>query len=159
MKLYVLILGLFLSYLSGTAQYNQKKYPVMVSLKDGSSIEAVHFGQLKCGTDSWIDNSIILRGNIRNNHTEMDDWNKVAKLVLEGFNQEPVSTVGNEKASIRVFKKNGVAVTLEEAELVMSCYGVGDKYNQIVVQTINPLTDELEETSIDIKDIQSINFR
>ena len=80
-------------------------------------------------------------------------------MQLQGFTKPPVASVGNEKGTITFTRKDGVTVTLDNAELLLSCYGAGDKYNQIKVQLINPLTDKLIETTVDVKDIKMINFK
>ena len=67
--------------------------------------------------------------------------------------------MGNEKGVLRISKKDGVSVTLEEAELVMSCYAPGDKYNELVVQIFNPLTNQAAERSVETRNIQSIIFK
>ena len=156
MKIRNLLFGILL--VACTTAFAQKT-PVMIIMKDGSTHEGVHFGQLKCGKDSYRDNFIILKGIYNGNTQEIKDYSKISKLVLEGFTQPPVASVGNQKGTVRVFKKDGLSVTLTEAELIMSCYATGDLYNQIVIQSINPLTDKVEEVTLDIKDIQSINFR
>ena len=137
--------------------YSQKT-PVRIIMKDGETQKGVHFGQLKCGKDSYRDNYIMLKGTYNGNSQEITDYSNIAKIVLEGYSLPPAMSVGNEKATLRIYKKDGLMVTLTEAELVMSCYAAGDLYNQIVIQAINPLTEKVEEVTLDVKDIQSINF-
>ncbi|MBN1115713.1 MAG: hypothetical protein JXA77_00790 [Bacteroidales bacterium] len=137
-----------------------KDVPVQINLKDGGSIEAVHFGQLKCGTQSsFLNNFVIIRGMFLDNVTEIKDYADIEKLILEGFNADPVNSIGNEKSTIYVQKKNGKTFTLENAEITLSCYGVGDKYNQLIVQIENPITEQRGETVIDVKNIHSIIFK
>jgi hypothetical protein len=156
MKIRNLLFGILL--IASTTAFAQKT-PVMIIMKDGSTHEGVHFGQLKCGKDSYRDNFIMLKGVYNGNTQEIKEYSKISKLVLEGFTQPPVASIGNQKGTVRVFKKDGISVTLTDAELIMSCYASGDLYNQIVIQSINPLTDKVEEVALDVKDIQSINFR
>jgi hypothetical protein len=78
--------------------------------------------------------------------------------MLNGFTAAPVVSAGNEKGNITVLKKNGVSVVLEEAELVMSCYNPKDRYNEIHVQIINPLTNEKTDVAIEMRKIESISF-
>ncbi len=156
MKMKNILFGVLLVF--SISVFSQKT-PVMIIMKDGKTHEGVHFGQLKCGKDSYRDNFIILKGIYNGNSQEIKDYRKISKLVLEGFSASPVASVGNQKGTIRVFRRDGVSVTLTEAELVMSCYAAGDLYNQIVIQSINPLTDAVEEVTLDMKDIQSVNFR
>jgi hypothetical protein len=137
----------------------QKDIPVQINLKDGTSLDAKHFGKLKCGKNSYSENFIYVRGKYQGSVTEIKDYSKIEKIVLEGFNAEPVSSVGNEKAVVRVYRKSGVSIALDEAEIFMTCYAAGDKYNQIVVQFINPVTDEAQEKEISTKDIQSVIFK
>lgn len=143
--------------LSLTAQ--QKDIPVQINLKDGTSLDAKHFGRLKCGKNIYSENYIYVRGKYLGSVTEIKDYSKIEKIVLEGFKAEPAASVGNEKAVVRVYKKNGVSIALEEAEVFMTCYAVGDKYNQLVVQFINPITDEAQEKVFKTKDIQSVIFK
>ena len=140
-----------LTLILGLSAYGQThKQPVVINLKDGKSIDAIHFGQLKCDKEIYADNYIIIRGKY---------MGAVTEIVPEGYSEAPESSVGNEKGTLRIFKKDGVSVTLEEAELVMSCYGPGDKYNEIVVQILNPLTNQPTEQTIETRNIQSIIFK
>jgi hypothetical protein len=134
--------------------------PVQINLKDGGNIDAKHFGQLKCGSQSSLmENYIIVRGKFMGNPTEIKNYKDVEKIILEGFSAEPKASSGNEKGTIYVTKRNGKTFTIDEAEIVLSCYGVGDKYNQLIVQINNPLTDQVGETSIATKNISSIIFK
>ncbi len=135
------------------------KQPVLITLKNGESLEAIHFGQLKCGKEIYSNNYIIMRGKYMDSVTEIKDYSEIEKIVPEGYSEGPVASVGNEQGSLRIIKKNGVSVTLEEAELVMSCYGPGDKYNELVVQIMNPLTNQPSEQSVEVRNIQSIIFK
>lgn len=135
------------------------KVPVIVNLKDGKSVDAIHFGQLKCGKETYSDNYMIIRGKYMGAVTEMKDFKELARIVFEGYTADPAVSVGNEKGTLIIHKKNGVSVTLEEAELAMSCYGAGDKFNVLVVQILNPLTNEPSEQSFETKNIQSIVFK
>ena len=149
-----------LTLILGLSAYGQThKQPVVINLKDGKSIDAIHFGQLKCDKEIYADNYIIIRGKYMGAVTEMKNFSEIEKIVPEGYSEAPASSVGNEKGTLRIFKKDGVSVTLEEAELVMSCYGPGDKYNEIVVQILNPLTNQPAEQTIETRNIQSIIFK
>ncbi len=134
--------------------------PVQINLKDGGSIDAKHFGQLQCGSQSrLIENYIMIRGKYMDNLTEIRDYGDIEKIILEGFTAEPKASTGNEKGTVYITKKNGKTFTLEEAEIVLSCYGVGDKYNEIIVQIENPLTEQIGESVIATKNINSIIFK
>lgn len=135
------------------------KVPVVINLKDGKSIDAIHFGQLKCGKETYSDNYMIIRGKYMGAVTEIKDFKEFEKIVLEGYSAAPVASVGNEKGTLIIRKKDGVSVTLEDAELVMSCYGHGDMYNVIVVQIFNPLTNQASEQAVETRNIQSIVFK
>lgn len=135
------------------------KVPVVINLKDGKSIEAIHFGQLKCGKETNGDNYMIIRGKYMGAVTEIKDFKEFDKIVLEGYSAAPVASVGNEKGTLIIRKKDGVSVTLEDAELVMSCYSHGDMYNVIVVQIFNPLTNQASEQAVETRNIQSIVFK
>jgi hypothetical protein len=57
-----------------------------------------------------------------------------------------------------VVKKSGVNVVLDEAELVMSCFGPSDRYNEIHVQILNPLTNKLVDMALEMNQIESVSF-
>ena len=135
------------------------KQPVLINLKNGESIDAIHFGQLKCGKEIYGNNYIIIRGKYMDAVTEIKDYSEIEKIVPEGYTEKPVASVGNQHGTLKIYKKNGVSVTLNDAELVMSCYGPGDKYNELIVQIMNPLTNQASEQSIEVKEIQSIIFK
>ncbi len=135
------------------------KQPVLIITKDGKSIDAIHFGQLKCGKEIYSDNYIIIRGKYMGAVTEIKDYSQFERIVPEGYSEAPAASVGNEKGTLRIYRKDGVSVTLEEAELAMSCYGPGDNYNEIIVQIMNPLTNQPSEQSVEVRNIQSIIFK
>jgi hypothetical protein len=150
-----LILFAFLTFsLSG-----QNLVPALIKLKDGGHVDVYHFGQLECNKTRYFDSYIMLKGRYENIPTEIKDYNTISKMVLIGFEDPPVASVGNEKARITVYKRNGVIVDLVEAELFLSCYGVDEKYNQIKVQIMNPLTEKIVERTINVRDIDSIIFK
>lgn len=148
---------LLMVIVSANAQHN--KQAVVITLKNGSTLDVYHFGQLQCGKDVYSDDYIITRGKFMDAVTEIKDYKEIEKIVLEGYTKEPVTTIGNEKGSLIIFKKDGRSVTLTDAELAMSCYGPGDKYNELIVQIINPLTNKPSEQPVKTKDIQSIVFK
>ncbi len=133
--------------------------PVQINLKNGDSFNAKHFGQLRCGSNNYGSGYILVRGKYLGALTEIKEYHDIDKLVLSGFSEGPEASKGNQKAEVIIYKSNGVSVELEETELVMSCYGVGDLYNQLIVQIQNPLTGKVDEKKVDVKDIQSIVFR
>lgn len=133
--------------------------PVTIKLNDGQTIEAKHFGQLDCSGTLFFDNYILIKGKYNDMVTELKDYSKVSKIEFIGFEKKPTPTGGNEKGQIVVTRKNGVRVALENANISLSCYGVEEQYNQLQVQTINPLTDETVETKVNVKDIQEIVFK
>lgn len=143
--------------LGSFAQTN--KQAVIVNLKSGETIDAIHFGQLKCGKEIYGENYIIVRGKFMNSTTEIKNYREIEKIVLEGFSVAPSASVDNQKGTLRILKKDGVSVSLEDAELVMSCYAHGDMYNEIVVQIMNPLTNRPSEFTIETRNIQSIIFK
>jgi hypothetical protein len=102
---------------------------------------------------------MIIRGKFMGAVTEIKDFKEFEKIVLQGYKAAPVASVGNEKGTLIIHKKDGVSVTLEDAELVMSCYGHGDMYNVIVVQIFNPLTNQASEQAVKTQNIQSIVFK
>jgi len=141
-----------------TATFGQSPVKATIHLKDGKTVNAVHFGKLNCESNHYSPTFTILRGKYNGNHTEINDYKDISKLVLNGFISQPVASVGNQKGSITVIKKSGVSVSLEEAELVMSCFGPADRYNEIHVQIINPLTEKTVDMAIGMNKIESINF-
>ena len=154
-KFFALLAVLVFSF-SFTVKANQ---PAIIYLKDGGSIEVQHFGQLKCGNKSYSNNFVLIRGKYLGSPTEIKDFSTVEKIILEGFTQAPAASTGNEKSVVRIFKKNGVSVALEDAEVTLSCYGPGDLYNQIVVQIYNPITEKNMEKVIETRSIQSVVFK
>ncbi len=139
--------------------YSQDTQPAIIKLKDGKNVDVYHFGQLECNKSRYFDSYIMLKGRYENIPTEMKDYTTVSKMILVGFDDPPVASIGNEKASITVYKRNGIVVELVDAELQLSCYGADEKYNQIKVQILNPLTEEVVDRKIDVKDIDSIIFK
>ena len=137
----------------------QTNVPVQINLKNGESFNAIHFGQLKCGTSNFIENYILIRGKYIGSVTELKEYGDIEKIVFSGYSAEAAASVGNEKGTVIIYKKNGVSVELTDSEIIMSCYGVGDLYNQIIVQMENPLTNKPAEKAIATKDIQSVIFR
>jgi hypothetical protein len=137
----------------------QKLQPVLITLKDGTNIDVHHFGQLQCGKNVYSNDYVITRGKFMDAPTEIKDYKEIEKIVLEGYSKEPVTSIGNEKGTLRITKKDGRTVTLTDAELAMSCYAPGDKYNELIVQIINPLTDKPSEQPIETRKIQSIIFK
>ncbi len=153
--------GIILVFIAFSASIlaQKKNVPAVIKLKDGETLEIYHFGQLNCSSTEYFESYIMLKGLYNDSHTETKDYKDVNKLVLIGFKDDPVWSVGNQKGEITVYKKNGISVSLKEAELYMSCYGSVEKYNQIRVQMVNPLTDKLFEKAIPVNNIQSITFR
>ena len=137
----------------------QKTVPALIKLKDGNNVDVYHFGQLDCNKTRYFDSYIMLKGRYENIPTEIKDYSNVSKMVLIDFDDPPVASIGNEKSMITVYKRNGVVVDLVEAELFLSCYGVDEKYNQIKVQILNPLTEKVVERTINMRDIDSIIFK
>jgi hypothetical protein len=150
----IVIFSLFTFALTG-----QKNVPATIKMKDGSSIEIYHFGRLICESNRYAETYTTLRGKYNESPTEIKDYAEIKQLILEGFTKPPMRAAGNQKGVITAIRMNGVNVTLEEAELVMSCYGVDELFNQIKVQVINPLTDKPVEQIIEVREIASVNFK
>ena len=150
------IIGL-LCLVSSLAVYAQN-IPVQITLKDGRSMKAHHFGQVDCSGKTYFDNYILVKGKYNNLITELKDYSKVSRIELIDFDEPSKLTGDNEKGQIIVSKKNGVSVTLEDATITLSCYGIDEKINQLQFQMINPLTDKIDELKLDTKDIVSIEF-
>jgi hypothetical protein len=146
--------------LTGIISLSSGQSPVKatIHLKNGKVIDARHFGKMKCESNQFAGTFTILRGQFSGSHTEINDYKGIDKLILSGFTDPPVSSKGNQKGKITVVKKGGVNVVLDEAELVMSCFGPGDRYNEIHVQILNPLTDKLVDMAVEMNQIESITF-
>jgi hypothetical protein len=157
MKNQVIFLISFL--LCSIAAAGQKNIPGTIKLKDGSSIEMYHFGKLVCESNRYAETFTIVRGKYSQAPTEINSYADIKQLVLDGFSDPPMRAAGNQKGMITVVRKNGVSVQLEEAELVMSCYGPGELFNQIKIQIINPLTDKPVEKIVEVKEIVSVSFK
>jgi hypothetical protein len=136
----------------------QSPVKATIKLKDGKIIEAHHFGKLKCESNTYASTFTILKGKFHDSHTEISEYRDISKLELSGFTAAPAPSVGNQKGKITAVKKDGITVQLEEAELVMSCYSPSDRYNEIRVQIVNPLTNKKTDVAIAMKDIVSITF-
>jgi hypothetical protein len=156
MKKLLLVSALLIAVIANS--FSQSPVKATIRLKDGKVIEAYHFGKLKCESNAYAINSTILKGKFNNNHTEITDYKDISKLVLSGFTAGPVASVGNQKGKITVVKNNGVSVQLDDAELMMSCFNPADRYNEIHVQVINPLTEKKADVAIEMKNIESITF-
>jgi hypothetical protein len=155
-KPFIVLLGVILfSFLAS----GQKNVPVTITLKDGSRIEIYHFGKLVCESNQYAETFTHVRGKYSQSPTEISNYDDISQLILEGFTDPPMRAAGNQKGIITVVRKDGIKAQLEEAELVMSCYGAGELFNQIKVQILNPLTGKPAEQTIEIKDIVSISFK
>jgi hypothetical protein len=152
--LFSLILTLSLS-----AVAQEVEVPVQINLKDGTSFNAKHFGQLKCGKDMYVESYILIRGKYLGTMTEIKTYDDIQKIIFLDYKAEPNPSSGNEKGTVVITKKNGVSVDLKETEINMSCYSHGALYNQIVVQVENPLDGKVNEKTIATKDIESVVFR
>ncbi len=149
---------LILFALTATFAFSQSAVKATIRLKNGKTIEAHHFGKLVCESNRSAHNFTILRGKFHDTHTEISDYKDIAKLSFAGFTAAPAPSVGNQKGTINVLKKNGVSVALEQAELVMSCFSPADRYNEIHVQVLNPLTDEKTDVAVEMRNIESVTF-
>ena len=156
MKKITLVIFLFAGILTLCA--GQSPVKATIHLKNGKVIDVRHFGKAKCESNQYAGTFTILRGQYSGSHTEISDYKGIDKLILSGFTDPPVSSKGNQKGKITVVKKGGVNVILDEAELVMSCFGPSDRYNEIHVQILNPLTDKLVDMAVEMNQIESINF-
>jgi hypothetical protein len=137
----------------------QKNVPATITMKDGSKLEIYHFGKLICESNPYAETYTTLRGKYNESPTEIKNYADIKQLVLEGFVDPPMRAAGNQKGSITVIRNSGVSVALDEAELVMSCYGSDELFNQIKIQIINPLTDKPVEQTLEMKEIATITFK
>ena len=136
----------------------QSPVKATIHLKNGKVIEASHFGKLKCASGEYAGTFTILRGQYSGSHTQISDYKDISKIILSGFSDPPVASKGNQKGTITVLKKSGVSVVLDDAELVMSCFGPSDRYNEIHVQILNPLTEKSVDMAVEMNQIESISF-
>jgi hypothetical protein len=141
-----------------TLSSGQSPVKATIHLKNGKVIDARHFGKMKCESSQYTGTFTILRGLYSGSHTEISDYKDIDKLILSGFTDPPVSSKGNQKGKITVIKKGGMNVVLDDAELVMSCFGPSDRYNEIHVQIINPLTNKVVDMAVEMNQIESISF-
>jgi hypothetical protein len=154
----ILFYTFFLLAFHASTVFGQAPVKATIRLKDGKTIAVHHFGKLVCESNRYTETYTILRGKYSGSHTEISDYKDISKLILNGFTKPPVASVGNQKGSITVIRKDGVSVPLEEAELAMSCFGPADRYNEIHVQIINPLTEKPVDMAIETRNIESITF-
>jgi hypothetical protein len=155
-KLFIFLFGI--SLFSFTVS-GQKNVPATIKLKDGSTMEVYHFGKLSCESNQFADTYTHVRGKYSQSPTEIRNYDDISKLILEGFTDPPMRAAGNQKGLITVIRKDGIKATLEEAELVMSCYGSDELFNQIKVLILNPLTGKPAEQTIATRDIDSVTFK
>lgn len=136
----------------------QTDVPVKIILKSGEEIVAKHLGQLSCGNAQFVDSYVLIRGKYMGTPTEIKTYQDFKKIEFTGFVAEPAPSVGNEKATITFYRKDGITVELNEADISQSCYSSGDLFNQISIQLINPLNQKVYEQKIETRNIQSIYF-
>jgi hypothetical protein len=158
MKIKIILIGLITAFTIGINAQTPKT-PVLIMLKNGETINAIHFGPLKCGTNAYAETFILIRGKYMDNVTEIKNYTDIEKITLQGYKNGPESSVGNEKGTLIIYKKNGTSFKIDDAELALSCYGVGDKFNEIVVQIINPVSNQTVEHKIETRSIQSVVFK
>ena len=154
-----IVLTLTFSLFIGITCFSQTLVPVSIILKEGETVLARHFGQAECDGNQFYTGYIMLRGKYLDTMTEMKDYSSISKLELVGFTEAPAQSVGNQKGKIIVHKKSGLVVQLDDAELVVSCLGSDELYNQIKVQLINPITEKVVEKAIATNEISYIIFR
>jgi hypothetical protein len=152
------ILTIAIVLFASATLFAQKNIPCSIIFKEGETIMAHHFGQKDCNGNVYYTGYIMLKGKYMSQVTEIKEYTGIKRLDLIDFDKDPASSVGNQKGKIVVHKKNGISVTLEEAELILSCMGSDEMYNQIKVQVVNPLTDKIFEQAVDVKHIKSIVF-
>lgn len=140
------------------SMHGQSSVKAIISLKDGKKVDVYHFGKLICESNRYAATFTTLRGKYSGIFTEIADFSDISRLVFTGFTAGPVASRGNQKGSVTVIRKNGASVPLEEAELVMSCFNPSDRYNEIHVQIMNPLTDKVADLTVEMRNIESISF-
>ncbi len=136
----------------------QTDVPVKIILNTGDEIVAKHLGQLSCGNAQYVDSYVLIRGKYMGTPTEIKTYQDFKKIDFMGFKAEPAPSVGNEKATIIFYRKDGITVELNEAEISQSCYSTGDFFNQITIQMVNPLNQKVYEQKIETRNIRSIHF-
>ena len=159
MKLKLLLSITLITAMTAVLRSQTNNTPVEITLKTGETINAINFGKYKCGSDITEGSYTLIRGKYKGIVTEIKDYRQLEKIVPVGFTKEPVPSVGNQKGTLKIYKKNGVVVELDDAELVPSCFSVGDKYNQIAVEIMNPLTNQPVDQTVEVRNIQSIIFK
>jgi len=157
MKAGITVLVALLAATSGVIAQNN--VPAVIKLKDGNTIDVYHFGKLYCESNRYADTYTILRGRYYDSPTEISDYSDISQLIFSGFTEPPAASVGNQKGTITAIRKDGVKAELTDADLTMSCIAAGDKYNQIRVQIVNPLTREPQDLVVEMRNIETITFK
>lgn len=155
-KTVLLLICLSFGILKLTAQNNLT--PCKIVLKNGTSINAYHFGQKDCSSKSYFEKYILIKGKYEGQVTEIKNYNDIAKIELRDFTEDPIVTGENETGDIAIYKTNGVAVTLKDASISLACYGLNELKNQLRVQMQNPINNSIFDKPIDTKDINYILF-
>lgn len=158
MKKHLIYLFVLCSVFSTFGQA-QRLVPAQIILKDGKTIEALHFGQLDCTGTDYFQSYILIKGKYNDQVNEINDYSKIKKIELVNFEQPPVESGNYEKGTIIIEKENGLIFTLDDATIYNSCKGTREKYNLLNIQEMNLLTDKVQETSISVMDIQEIIFK
>ena len=148
------LIFIFICSLAITTAYSQTQAKLV--LKNGDILDIYHLGQANCNGRMFYNGYLMIKGLYNGINTELKDFSKLKSIELVGFTTDPVKTGNNEKATIIVERNNGSVFTLEDAELIMACYGSGEMYNQLKLQVVNPLTDKVDESAFATKDIQKI---
>lgn len=156
MKKIVLFGALLLMVSSVFAQNNLT--PAKIVLKNGDVINVYNFAQNDCSSKDYFEKYILLKGKYEGEVTEVKDYTGITKIELRGFEADPVLTGDHETGDIAVYKSNGVAVTLKDATLTLSCYGHQELKNQLKVQMLNPINDKVFDKPVDLKNINYILF-
>lgn len=157
MKARIAVLVALLAAASGVLA--QGNVPAVIKLKDGNTIDVYHFGKLYCESNRFAYTFTILRGRFYDSPTEISNYSDISQLILSGFTDPPAASIGNQKGNITAVRKDGVKAELTEADLSLSCFGPGDKYNQIRVQIINPLTRDPVDLVVEMRNIETITFK
>ncbi|MEC3908740.1 hypothetical protein VOI54_17060 [Tamlana sp. 2201CG12-4] len=141
----------------------QEKVPCKITLKDGKTISVSHFGHLTCG--GRVDkhpykNYMRVLGVYEGQNLDIRKYSTIRKIELIDFYNSPERGYGSkpEKSIIKFYKKDGNVFTLQKAFLNNNCYGSPDRFNQIRLIVLNPITESRGEILVDIKNIKYIHF-
>lgn len=132
-----------------------------IHLKDGRIIDVYHLGQMGYGKKVDADfekYAILIKGNYFSQEMKFyrtGEYNKFREITLQGFSKE-AGECPDQKGAILLQRKNGKQFKLTDCIITNGKTHYLKECNSIVVAMRNPVTDQIHETSIPLKDINYI---